>query len=436
MTPLAAMSVTQPPAETPHPIEDLIPVAGQRKSPAWQSWLGALAALGAVYLFIAAIDLMGHGLKVVAGIAEAKAVMDSIFRLADNPLAGLSVGILMTSLVQSSSFTTTFTVGLVATGQFNMVTAIPVIMGANIGTSVTNILVSLAHLRQRKEFERSLGGAIVHDLFNLLSVILLLPLEWAFGIVSRPAGAFAEWLGGAALFTSDPKQYNLVKTMVKPLHDGMDWLLESLLGMEQVTRGLVTAGVAIVLLFVALFFLVKILRGLLKDRLAGLFSKTLFRHPAISFVVGLFTTAAVQSSSVTTSLVVPLVGAGVLKIKQIFPYTLGANIGTTVTAIIGGLAIAASASNEGGAVQHAAALGLAVAFGHLLFNVYGTVVFWPLQWIPISLAKGYAKLAGKRRILAAAYIVVIFFVLPILAIFLVNSQGFMSILTGSPAVAP
>lgn len=436
MTPLAAMSVTQTPAEIPREIEEFLPVAGQRKSPAWRSWLGALAALAAVYLFVAAINLMGHGLKVVAGVAEAKAVMDGIFRLADHPLAGLSVGVLITSLVQSSSFTTTFTVGLVATGQVDLVTAIPVIMGANIGTSVTNILVSLAHLRQRKEFERSLGGAIVHDLFNLLSVILLLPLEWAFGIVSRPANAFAEWLGGAAFFTSDPKHYNVVKTMVKPLHDGMDWLLGSLFGMDQVPRGLVTAAVAIVLLFVALFFLVKILRGLLKDRLAGLFSKTLFRHPAISFVVGLFTTAAVQSSSVTTSLVVPLVGAGVLKIKQIYPYTLGANIGTTVTAIIGGLAIAATASGGGSAVQHAAAMGLAVAFGHLLFNIYGTAVFWPLQWVPISLAKGYAKLASRRRILAAAYILVIFFLLPILAIFLVNSQGFMSILTGSPAVAP
>ncbi len=437
MTPLAAMSVTQTPAEIPREIEKFLPVAGQRKSPAWRSWLGALAALAAVYMFVAAINLMGHGLKVVAGVPEAKAVMDGIFRLADHPLAGLSVGILITSLVQSSSFTTTFAVGLVATGQVSLVTAIPIIMGANIGTSVTNILVSLAHLRQRKEFERSLGGAIVHDLFNLLSVMLLLPLEWAFGIVSRPANAFAEWLGGAAFFTSDPKHYNVVKAMVEPLHDGMDWLLGSLFGMGQVPRGIVTAAVAIVLLFVALFFLVKILRGLLKARLAGLFSKTLFRHPAISFVVGLFTTVAVQSSSVTTSLVVPLVGAGVLKIKQIFPYTLGANIGTTVTAIIGGLAIAATASGEiDAAVQHAAAMGLAVAFGHLLFNIYGTAVFWPLQWIPISLAKGYAKLASRRRILAAAYILVIFFLLPILAIFLVNSQGFMSLLTSSPAGAP
>jgi sodium-dependent phosphate cotransporter len=408
------------------------PARLSRKRPAWQTWLSALAALLTVYLFVAAIHLMGHGLKTVAGVPAAKSVMERVFHLADNPLAGLSVGVLITSLVQSSSFTTTFTVGLVAAGQIELAAAIPIIMGANIGTSVTNILVSLAHLRQRVEFRRSLGGAIVHDLFNVLSVALLMPLEWRYQIVSRPATAFAKWLGGAAFFTASPGRYNLVKTAVQPLRNGADWLLGDLIGLSRIACGLATAALAVLLLFVALFFLVKILRGLLRHRLAGLFSRTLFAHPAISFVVGLFTTAVVQSSSVTTSLVVPLVGAGVLKIRQIYPYTLGANIGTTVTAIIGGLAIAATAAGESSTTQAAAAFGLAVAFGHLLFNIYGTVVFWPLQWIPISLAKGYAKLASRRRILAAVYILVIFFLLPLLTIVLVNSEGLMALLGPAP----
>ena len=405
-----------------------VPAWRGRQSPAWRSWLEALAAVLTVYLFVAAIHTMGHGLKTVAGVPEAKRIMDGIFRLTDNPLAGLSVGVLITSIVQSSSFTTTFTVGLVAAGQIDLVTAVPIIMGANVGTSVTNILVSLAHLRRRVEFRRSLGGAIVHDLFNVLSVALIMPLEWRFRIISLPARGFANWLGGVAFFTTDPKKFNIIKAAVRPISDGADWLLGSVLGLSQTTRGLVTAAGAIVLLFIALFLLVKLLRGLMKDRLAGLFSRTLFRHPAVSFLVGIFTTAAVQSSSVTTSLVVPLVGAGVLKIRQIYPYTLGANIGTTVTALIGGLAIAATAAGQGAAAQTAAAFGLAVAFAHLLFNICGTVVFWPLQWVPISLAKGYAKLASERRILAAVYVIVIFFLLPILAIILVNREGLMRLL--------
>lgn len=404
-----------------------VPVGGGQRA-----WLQGLIALLAVYVFIAAINLMGHGLKTVAKEPASEAKMHQVFQaLTSNPLAALCVGVLVTSLVQSSSFTTSFVVTLVAAGQISLATAIPVIMGANIGTSVTNILVSLAHLRRRLEFRRSLGGAIVHDLFNVLSVLVFMPLEWKFKIVSAPAERFAEWLGGAAFFTTNPKQYNLIKLLTTPVNGAADWLLGDVFGFSQTVRGLIAAALAIAMLFVALFFLVKVLRGLLKGRLAGLFSRTLFSHPGISFLVGIITTAAVQSSSVTTSLVVPLVGAGVLKIRQIYPYTLGANIGTTVTALLAGLAVAASASGAGPEVQTAAAFGLAVAFGHLLFNIYGTIVFWPLQWIPISLAKGYAKLASRRRVLAAVYIIVIFFVLPITTIILVNNDGFMAVLSGA-----
>ncbi|MCK4602397.1 MAG: Na/Pi symporter, partial [Phycisphaerae bacterium] len=156
------------------------------------------------------------------------------------------------------------------------------------------------------------------------------------------------------------------------------------------------------------------------ERLSGIFSRTLFRNPWVSFTVGILLTASIQSSSVTTSLVVPLVGAGVLKLRQIYPYTLGANIGTTVTCILAALAAAATATGRGGTVQMAAAFALALAFAHLLFNIYGTLIFWPLQWIPISLAKGYAKLAAERRLLAAVYILVIFFLVPIGLLVLLN----------------
>ena len=406
------------------------------RKPAWQTWLGALAALAAVYLFIAAINIMGHGLKTVAKVPASKAVMAQVYHCADNPLAGLCVGILVTSLVQSSSFTTTFTVGLVAAGQIPLPTAIFIIMGANVGTSVTNTLVSLAHLRRRLEFQRSLAGATVHDFFNLLCVAVLMPLEWVFGIISGPARWFAGTLGETAFFTGDPKKYNFMKVAVRPLSQGLDWLLGGVLGLPKTPAGLITAAVGVVLLFAALFVLVKVLRELLKDRLSGLFSRTLFRNSATSFGVGLVTTTAVQSSSVTTSLVVPLIGAGVLKIRQIFPYTLGANIGTTVTAILGGLAIAALAAGQGPAVEQAAAFGLAVAFAHLLFNLYGTAIFWPLQWIPISLAKGYAKLASEHRALAAVYILVVFFLIPAAVVFLANCEAFTQLLSAAAVKRP
>ena len=386
----------------------------------WQGAIQGLIALAALYVFIAAIHMMGHGLKTIAAVPASKSALDVAFAMAAQPLAGLCIGVLVTSLVQSSSFTTTLVVGLVAAGQIELATAIPIIMGANIGTSVTNLLVSLIHLRQRKEFQRSLSGAVVHDFFNVLTVLTLLPLEMNFKVISRPAGAFADWLGGAAFFTTSPKEFNVVRFAVKPIADSADWLLLDVLRLSPTPAGAIQAALAVGLLFGALFVLVKVLRGLLKDRLAGVFSRTLFRSGLTAFLVGLITTAIVQSSSVTTSLVVPLVGAGILTLRQIFPYTLGANIGTTVTAILAGLAAAAMAGGADSAAQAAGAAGLAVAFGHLLFNIYGTGIWWPLRWVPISLAIGFARMCARRRLLAIGYIVVIFYILPVAIVILVN----------------
>jgi len=385
-----------------------------------RGWLRTLTSLAALYLFVAAINLMGHGLKTVAKEPAGEQLIHTLFSYAAHPLAGLCVGVLVTSLVQSSSFTTTFTVGLVAAGQLQLATAIPIIMGANIGTSVTNILVSLAHVRRRLEFRRSLGGAIVHDFFNVLSALVLLPLEARFKIISGPARAFGNWLGGTAFFSANPKSFNFIKMAVKPLTRSTDWFFSDLLGLSVTAAGILEAALGIVILFVALILLVKMLQGLMKGRLSGLFRRTLFRSQGVAFVVGILTTMAVQSSSVTTSLMIPLVGAGVLKLRQIYPYTLGANIGTTITAILGGLALAAIAAGKGPAVEAAAALGLAVAFGHLLFNIYGICIFWPLRWVPISLANEFARMATRRRVLAVGYILAMFFILPVAIILIIN----------------
>jgi len=258
----------------------------------------------------------------------------------------------------------------------------------------------------------------VHDLFNVLTVLLVLPAEMLFGVLSKPAHIFAEWLRPAALASADPRRYALVKTAIKPLIKAFDYCLLDVLGLSNRAAGAVTAVAAIVLLFAALYVLVKTLQGLMRRRMSSLFSRVLFRNQGTAFIVGLMVTVSVQSSSVTTSLVVPLVAARLLTLEQIFPYTMGANIGTTVTALLAGLAIWAGAEDQ--AARVLAASGLAVALAHLLFNIYGTCVFWPLQQVPIRLARAYARLAARRRVLAGVYILVIFFVIPILVVLLVN----------------
>jgi len=354
--------------------------------------------------------MIGGGLTVVAKDDAGQNFLSWLFEMVEDPMTGLLIGVLVTSMVQASAFTTVFAVTLVSNGNITLETAVPIIMGANIGTSVTNILVSLAHVRHREEFRLSLGGAIVHDFFNVLSVLLFLPLEYAFGVISTPMRMMKNYLATTEAFQSNPtEKIGFIKGAFSALSDLAKWLLVDVFSISMTVAGTIIAALSLLLLFVALWLLVKMLRGLMQQRLAGVFDKTVFSHPAIAFVVGIILTASVQSSSVTTSLVVPLVGAGILQLKQIYPYTLGANIGTTITALLAALA----------ATKNPAAA-LACACGHLLFNIYGTLVFWPLQFIPISLAKGFAKLASERRLIAAIYIIGFFFLLPACIIALRN----------------
>ena len=360
-----------------------------------------LLILALLYAFICAINVMGAGLKILAQAPATEATIQGLFARAANPLAGLFVGILITSFVQSSSFTTSLTVGLVATGQISVVGAVPIIMGANIGTSVTNILVSLGHVSARLEFRRAFGAAIVHDIFNVLTVALILPIELTTHALSRAAVALAS----VFISPTETVPTNPLKAATKPVVDGVRAALEHLLATRQEWIGAAMGLIGLAALLLSLILLVRVLKRLVLARLEAFFARYFFRNWVLALTLGLCVTVMVQSSSVTTSLVVPLAGAGVLRLQQVFPYTLGANIGTTVTSLLAAAATGTPA-------------GLAVAFAHLLFNAAGTAIFLPLRAIPIRLAHWYATLAATRRGLALMYLVMVFFVLPILCIML------------------
>ena len=142
----------------------------------WIKWV-AVAAL--VYLLICAVGLIGSGFKSATG-DQAK----DLFAFASNPFAGLVVGTIATALIQSSSTVTSIIVGLVA-GGLPVSVAVPMVMGANIGTSITNTIDSLGHVRAKEEFKRAFSAATVHDFFNLLSIVIFLPLEIAFGLLEN-----------------------------------------------------------------------------------------------------------------------------------------------------------------------------------------------------------------------------------------------------------
>jgi sodium-dependent phosphate cotransporter len=319
-----------------------------------------------LYLFFFSIELMSAAFKMGGG-----GLAEQLLNKVSNPIAGLFIGFLATSLIQSSSATTTIIVGLVASQALTIELAVPMLMGANIGTTTTNTIVSMGHVTRLAEFERAFAASVLHDFFNILAAAVILPLEIFFHPIQRMAvflqGVFA---GAGGMSLANP-----LKAILKPLSNFISGGLPYELPL---------IGIALLTLFVALYQLTNLLRGVFLQRMAAFFDRVLFRNDATSFGLGIITTAAVQSSSATTSLIVPLAGTGVLSLRQIFPYTLGANIGTTVTAILASFSTGVPAA-------------VTVALAHLIFNLVGIAIFYPLRAVPIWMAQMVGALAARTR---------------------------------------
>ena len=284
---------------------------------------------------------------------------------------------------------------MVAGGAISIEGAIPMVMGANVGTTVTNTLVSLGHISRRSEFRRAFEAATIHDFFNLVTLVILFPLQLATGFLSRIAVFSAEVFEGVGGL----KIGNPLKAATKPVIHFMTDLV------AQHPALLLALGV--LLTFAMLTFIVKTLRSLVLQRIEAFFDQILFKTTLRALFFGLALTALVQSSSITTSLVVPLVGAGLLRLTQIFPYSMGANVGTTVTAILAALSTANAAA-------------VTVSFAHLLFNISGIILILPvppLRRIPIFLAQRLAESATRNRLIPLVYISLVFFIIPLTLIF-------------------
>lgn len=359
------------------------------QSSRWRTILLLLALVGLLYAFLVSIGLLGASFKLFG-----KGFAQGLIETSSNPIVALFGGILATTLLQSSSTTTSIVVGLVAAGSLPFTSAVYVIMGANIGTSVTNTLVSLGHITRGEEFKRAFAASTVHDFFNVMAVLILMPLQYFFNILGRAAWmmeeAFAQ-VGG--LHFASP-----IKIITKPLIHFLVDLANK--------RPWPLVILSLIMMFLALRYLVKVLKIVIMARVEAFFDTVIFKNAGRAMLLGVMLTVLVQSSSITTSLVVPLAGAGILTLTQIFPYTLGANIGTTITAILAALSLGVEVS-------------VAVAFAHLLFNILGICVVWPIRAIrhvPMMLANGLAEIAASHRWLAVVYVLTAFYVIPFIVI--------------------
>ena len=365
----------------------------------------------ALYLFLCAINVMGSGLK---GVGKQSDWLEMIIAQGHNPLFALFGAVLVTSIVQSSSFTTSLIITLVAAGQMPIETAVFAVMGANIGTSVTGLIVSLGTMRIRRQFRRAYAAALLHAVPNILTVLILFPIEWitsalsknGMGILANVAALIAGSLG----FDEVTKPTNPIKVITKPVVSFLQSMTEWFGGGPSIVSSVSLSILGLLLLFFALIFLVKNLKGAVLSRLEGLFSTVFFRNDFVAWLSGIFSTISVQSSSVTTSLMVPIVGAGAVKLKRAFPFMLGANIGTTVTGLIAALANPTSAA-------------VTVAIAHILFNCSDNLIWYPLRKIPIRISKAYSSLASRSKKWAFIFLAVVFVVIP--AIGLIITEVFI-----------
>lgn len=344
-----------------------------------------------ILLFPLSLDIMGNSFLSVRQTAA-----ETILSVTANPFIGLFIGLLLTAVIQSSSTSTSMIVALVGSGALSLSAAVPIVMGANIGTTLTSTIVSLGYITSKREFRKAISAGVIHDLYNLMLAIILFPLEYYYQFLSRVSNQLAAMLVGLtsgkteAAFVAESSRWSVGAYLTQVIDNG--WVL-------------------VMLSFVMLFVTIKIMSQLIYSTLIGKskdkMREFVFNNPYKSFAWGGVITSAVQSSSITTSLMVPLVATSKLSLQKSFPFIIGANMGTTVTALIAALFKSEAA--------------ISIALVHFLFNSAGLLFFLPyrpLRKLPGLLAGRFGKLTQRNRMIGFLYIVLMFFLVPFLLIYL------------------
>ncbi|XP_062332916.1 sodium-dependent phosphate transport protein 2A [Osmerus eperlanus] len=481
---------TQTPLDPQDPQENASSSLGSMETPGgirktFLTWSKIPAALLLLFLFVCSLDTLSSAFQLVGGKVAGDIFQDSA--VLSNPVAGLVVGILVTVLVQSSSTSTSIIVSMVSSGLLEVQSAVPIIMGSNIGTSVTNTIVAMMQAGERSQFKRAFAGATVHDCFNWLSVLVLLPLEaftgligWlALNLVSRlrlQTGEDAPELLkvltepitklliqldkrvilGIAMGDEGMRNHSLVKkwchsdlvtslvntsvsgvancSSIYPCWQDGDriWIPQNVTTEVNVQRcrhlfadtqlsdlsvGLILLAGSLAVLCSCLVLLVKLLNSLLQGQVAKVIQKVIntdLPSPCgwlagyLAMFVGAGVTFLVQSSSVFTSALTPLIGVGVISLERAYPLTLGSNIGTTTTALLA--ALASPGDKLAAAIQ--------IALCHFIFNILGILLWYPVPALrfPIRMARTLGERTAKYRWFAVLYLLVCFLLLPSLVL--------------------
>ena len=349
--------------------------------------------ISSLYLFLVGIAGMSSAIKRMGS-----EFAETVLTTTSDPFIALFIGIFATVLFQSSSTTTSLIVGMVSSGSLTIASSIPMIMGANIGTTVTNTIVSVGHINKGTEFKRAFAASTVHDFFNIMAVAIVFPIEMIF----HPLQKTSEWFALKMFGKIENIEVLQAKSPIKLAVKSGSKFIQKFTFDNDIFYLVLSVSIT----FLMLYSIVKLLKSLVLKKIEGFFDQYIFNTALKAMLFGVIITIMVQSSSITTSLVVPLAGAGVLTLRQIFPFTLGANIGTTVTALLAAITGTVSA--------------LVAAFSHLLFNITGIVIIYcipALRNIPLKCAEIISEQAMTKKYLPLLYLFFIFVLVPLCIIY-------------------
>ena len=380
-----------------------LPLDGKAKEIA--NWIAVIIG---IWVLLNGVGMIGDGFKGIAGDRA-----EELFSFAENPFVGLAIGIVATAIIQSSSTTTSIVVGMIA-GGLPLNIAIPMLFGANMGTSVTSTLVALGLAGNKKQFQQGFSMATVHDFFNLIAILIFFTLEMLTGFLGKTATAIAPALSGSG--------EGVVSGIFESIGDFIDMITEPLVGLAgslveplgDVWGGVVLAVLGIVLILFSIQFIGNILNALLVGKAQDILYAALGKNAFVGVLSGAAITTLVQSSSTTTALTVPLAASGKFKVRTLFPFVVGANIGTTFTGLI-------AAFSASGAEAEAAMAGALV---HTLFNTFSAILILSvpfLRKLPPMGSDWLAAMATKNKLYVFAWIGGVFFLIPILAVFISNA---------------
>ena len=234
-----------------------------------------LSLLSGVALFLFGMSLMGDGLKQVAG----NKLEAFLYKMTNTPLKGVALGTGVTSVIQSSSATTVMVIGFVNSGMMKLKQAIGIIMGANIGTSITGWILCLSYIDGKNGIAKILSTATISAVVAIIGIILRMACKRS---VHKNIGNIM--LGFAILMTG----MQTMSGAVSPLKDSPTF-----------TNML-----------------------------------TMFSNPLIGILVGIAFTAVLQSASATVGVLQALSVTGILTFSSAFPIVLGIGVGAACPVLI------------------------------------------------------------------------------------------------------